>query len=81
MYAKEAGFRRLYKHFCVFKAIESDLDKLKDLTGERIPEYFLAFGYIDKEQGLMFEVIACAEKILEGFRFAAARSDVRIPIC
>ena len=81
MYAKEAGFRRLYKHFCVFKALESDLDKLKELTGERIPEYFLAFGYIDKEQGLMFEVIACAEKILEGFRFAKTRADIRIPIC
>ena len=61
MNAKEAGFRRLYKHFYVFKALESDLDKFKDLTGERIPEYFLAFGYIDKEQGLMLEVVACAE--------------------
>lgn len=81
MYAKEAGFRKLYKHFCVFAAINEDADKLRPLTGEHMPEFFLAYGYVDEENGLMLEVIACAEKILEGFRFAGTRTDVSISFC
>ena len=39
MYAKEVGFRRLYKHFCVFMALDSDLEKLKDPEKESLSTF------------------------------------------
>lgn len=62
MIFSQDGFREFYRNFCVIPLDENLKETVKEFPNAENAKYILAFGYIDRECGFTFEVIACAHK-------------------
>lgn len=77
---REYGFRAFYKHFTAFPVKDSLQSAIRDFPAAAYADYILTYGYIDPENGLCLEVLACARKTEKGFLFADGNDSIRSSI-
>ncbi len=73
----DVGFRAVYHHFAVFPVTDATRNAVKGFPGEETAEGVLTYGYYDREAGLTLEVLACAVKHHEFWRFADSNPQIR----
>ena len=76
MYA-DAGFRAVYRNFCVFPLTDALRNAVKDFPGYEAAEAVLTYGYYDREAGITLEILACAIGGDKGWRFADGNDGIR----
>ncbi len=72
----DVGFRAVYHHFAVFPVTNTTRNAIKGFPGEETAEGILTYGYYDREAGLTLEVLACAGKHQELWRFAESNQQI-----
>ncbi len=73
----DVGFRAVYHHFAVFPLTDATRIAIKDFPGEKTAEGILTYGYYDREAGLTLEVLGCARRHNEFWRFADSNKLIR----
>ena len=69
----DVSFRAVYHQFCAFVMTDDMRDKMQNYPGLSTADSALCYGYMDPDQGLMLEILACAKYDgEEGFRFAGS---------
>lgn len=53
----ETGFRPFYHQFCVLPLTENVMNCVEHLQGAQEANGYLAYGYIDHEQGLRLKLL------------------------
>lgn len=77
----DVSFRAVYHQFCAFMMTDGMRVKMKNYPGLSTADSALCYGYMDPDQGLMLEVLACAKRDgEEGFRFADGLDNDRISV-
>lgn len=74
---EDVGFRALYKQYSALEMNDAVRTALQHFPGAKGANCALVYGYIDREAGLMLEVLAACKQDDKGFRFAAGRDDIR----
>lgn len=73
----ETGFRAVYHRFAVFPLTEVTRSAIEGFPGEKTAEGVLTYGYYDRHAGVTLEVLSCAKKGENGWRFADPQGLVR----
>ena len=73
----ETGFRAIYHQFVVFPLMKVTRSAAQDFPGMEAADGVLAYGYYDREAGLTLEVLACARRNDDSWRFANSNDEIR----
>lgn len=74
---KEIPFREVYHQFVYFR-MPAYLDNLKEVTNIENMDGLIAYGYVDNEKGMMFEVCAAASLKEDSFEVNPVSVEQRI---
>lgn len=77
---KETGFRGLYKQFSVYELNDNVKQAIGNLSGLEEANAVLVYGFYNREEGLMLEVLAAANIKKENVTFEMPLSDERISL-
>lgn len=77
----DVSFRAVYRQFCAFMMTDDMRVKMQNYPGLSTADSALCYGYMDPDQGLMLEILACAKQDgEEGFRFADTNENERVSV-